>query len=82
MIKTVKMIGVSDLRQAINFQYDIDASDIDIALAFGKDSRIEGAHLIYFGPDLDSALDLENCLITYLRDTLPDDESIYINFSD
>lgn len=80
-IYSVNMIDATDLRDAINIQYDCNASCMDIALALGKDSWVEGAHEIYFGPDRGLTLDLENCIITYLRDILPSEESVFINFS-
>lgn len=80
IIHNIKMIHVSDLQTAINIQYDLEATREDIALALDKNSWIEGAHEIYIGPDLGLTLDLENCIIAYLRDILPNDEYIYINF--
>lgn len=80
VIHTAKMIDVSDLQTAINIQYDLGVSREDIALVLGKDSWVEGAHEFYIGPDLGLTLDLENCIISYLRDILPNNEYIYINF--
>lgn len=74
------MIDVTDLRNAINIQYDCNASYNDIAYALDKDTRVAGAHPIYFGLDRDCTTILENCIITYLRDIFPNEECVYLNF--
>lgn len=85
MIKKVNMINAFDLKEAIELQYDynFDWKYIsEIALALGFSSWVEGAHLLYFGPDYEPTDNLETCIIFYLRDILPNDEYIWINFDD
>lgn len=80
-IYSVNMIDVADLRDAINIQYDCRASCMDISLALGAGSYPRGARQIYFGPDyIFSTNFLEHCIITYLQNTLPNEENVFVNF--
>lgn len=83
IIDVVKMIKLSDLRDAVNTQYGLEVDSSDIILALGKDTWCHGAYEIYIGPDreLSDEDPLDICVFTYLRDILPYDEWIFIDFN-
>lgn len=73
----IKVINIADLRDAVNYQYRLNLSSTDVALALGKDGWTDGIHDIYFGPDIGFLLDET---YSYLRDTFPNEENIWVNF--
>lgn len=85
IVHNVKMISASDLHEAISARhcekYNIEFSYEQIISVFDKDFWTDGAYLIYFGPDLELETEMEKIVYDFLRESFPEEEFIYIDFS-